>query len=240
MKKSALVLHSGGMDSSICLALACQEFGKEQVLSVSFSYGQRHSQELIQAAKICEDWGVDHRVLPNPLFSLITENALVNPSMPIQQEEGKPPNTLVIGRNGLMAQLAGIYAHLFEAKIIYLGVMELEEANSGYRDCSRAYMDRQQELLRIDLGLPDFEIRTPLVSMTKLQTLEVAHRLGILPYLLEETISCYEGVRKEGCRHCPACQLRNEGVRLFREKHPELFNGLSEAARQVPPSDHAL
>lgn len=218
MKKSALVIHSGGMDSSLCLALAIREFGVDQVLSVSFSYQQRHSNELIQAEKICKDWGVDHVVLSVDCLKQITDNALINREIPILQQEGKPPNTLVVGRNGLMVRIAAIHAQNLGAHFVYTGVIELDQWNSGYRDCSRDYMDLMQQILRIDLDDAAFEVRTPLVFMTKVETLELAESLGILDYLLKETISCYEGISGSGCKKCPACLLRNEGVRQYREK----------------------
>lgn len=212
MFKKAVVVHSGGMDSSICLALAIQEFGVEDVLSLSFRYGQRHSNELVQAKKICQDWGVDHHVIQLDCMQEITENALMNPDIAIEHEEGEAPNTLVMGRNGLMARLAAIHAHHLGASFVYMGVIEVEEANSGYRDCSRHYMDLMQQILRIDLDNDQFEIRTPVVKMTKCQTMKLADTLGLLDYLLRETITCYEGISGRGCETCPACQLRNEGI----------------------------
>lgn len=215
MKKKAIVVHSGGIDSSLCLALAVGEYGAENVLSLSFAYGQRHESELIQAAKICREWCVDHTVVDVSCLKKITENALTNKEIAIQHKEGEPPNTLVVGRNGLMARLAAIHADSLGADVIYMGVIEVEASNSGYRDCSRSYMDKMEEILRVDLGKETFEIRTPLVKMTKFETMELASGLGILDFLWEETISCYEGVRRQGCRVCPACRLRNEGYEAF-------------------------
>lgn len=217
LQKKAIVIHSGGMDSSICLALAIQEWGKENVLSLSFSYQQRHSPELVQASKICLDWGIDHRTLSIDCLQEITHNALMDPSIHIQHQENKPPNTLVVGRNGLMARLAAIHADHLGASCIYMGVIEVESSNSGYRDCSRSYMDLMEQILRIDLGNPSFQIRTPLVYMTKKETLELASSLNVLDYLLKETISCYEGLPGKGCQKCPACVLRNEGIRQYYE-----------------------
>lgn len=221
MKKKAVVVHSGGMDSSLCLALAIQEFGAANVLSVSFTYNQRHAIELDRARKICEHFKVDHVELNLDCLSQITESALIGNSQKIEHTQGQAPNTLVVGRNGLMARLAGIHAHSLGASCIYLGVMELEAANSGYRDCSRAYMDLIQAALRLDFANPAFEIRTPLVSMTKKETMELGHKLGVLEYLVENTITCYEGIEKAGCLKCPACKLRNAGLKIFSLEHPE-------------------
>lgn len=209
------------MDSSLCLALAIREFGVENVLSVSFSYQQRHTPELQQAAKICSDWKVDHVVLSIDCLQAITTNALMDSSIPIVHSRESPPNTLVVGRNGLMARLGAIHAEHLGAHVIYMGVIEVESANSGYRDCSRHYMDLMQEILRIDLDDPRFELRTPLVAMTKEETMDLADSLGLLSYLWEETITCYEGLRRSGCGRCPACQLRNAGMAAWKLKNLE-------------------
>ncbi len=221
MKKKAVVVHSGGMDSSICLAIAVKDFGAENVLSVSFSYEQRHSIELQRAEEICTHFKVDHVVIDLSCLSQVTTSALLNKSQKIEHNAGEAPNTLVMGRNGLMARVAAIHAQSLGAKCIYMGVMEIEEANSGYRDCSRTYMDLIQSALRIDFADALFQIRTPLVAMTKKETMEFGYHLGVLEYLLETTITCYEGIEKEGCLKCPACKLRNNGLKIFSLEHPE-------------------
>ncbi len=228
MKKKAIVVHSGGMDSSLCLALAVQEFGHHNVLSVSFTYNQRHSIELNRASEISKFFQVDHVEIDLNCLSQITESALIGHHQKIEHKAGEAPNTLVIGRNGLMARLAAIHAHSLGAHFIYMGVMELEAANSGYRDCSRAYMDIVQTALRMDFADPGFEIRTPLVYMNKKETMELGYKLGVLEYLLETTMTCYEGIEKEGCLKCPACKLRNNGLKIFSLEHPELTYSYKE------------
>lgn len=222
LKKKTVVVHSGGMDSSLCLKLAIKEAGADNVLSLSFTYGQRHGVELTAAKKICEDWGIDHIVINIDCLTKITENALTNHELSIEHQKGHAPNTLVVGRNGLMARIAAIHADSIGANSIYMGVIEVEEANSGYRDCSRKYMDIVQAALRVDFDKPNFAINTPIVFMDKKETMKVAYQLGILEYLLENTISCYEGVAKEGCGKCPACKLRNDGIRGFLKENPEI------------------
>lgn len=221
MKKKAVVVHSGGMDSSLCLALAVKEFGAENVLSLSFTYNQRHKIELRCARTISDHFKVDHVELNLDCLSQITESALIGNSQAIEHKEGETPNTIVVGRNGLMARLAAIHAHSLGANCIYMGVMELEAANSGYRDCSRAYMDVVQEALRMDFANPTFEIRTPLVMMNKKESMELGFNLRVLGFLLESTVTCYEGIEKAGCMKCPACKLRNSGLKIFSLEHPE-------------------
>ncbi len=222
MKKNAIVVHSGGMDSSICLKLALDEFGADNVLSLSFTYNQRHANEIEQAAKIAAHFNVDHLILNIDCLAEITENSLTNHSVKILKKPelikfNESPNSLVVGRNGLMARIAAIHAHKLGSHCIFMGVIEVEACNSGYRDCSRSYMDLMENILRIDLDDPYFKIRTPIVFMTKKETMELAASLGVLDYLLEETITCYEGVRGKGCEVCPACMLRNAGLKEYLE-----------------------
>ncbi len=220
MKKAAIVIHSGGMDSSITLALALKKFSQSQILSLSFSYNQRHIKEIIHAKKICQTWGVDHEIVEIDFLSKICQNALTNRDMDIKHEESQAPNTLVVGRNGLMVRVAGMLAYSMKANFVFAGVMEYEDGNSGYRDCSREYMDLMERVLQIDLDNPNFKIITPLVHMTKKESLEVAYELGVLPFLLNETITCYEGKSELGCQTCPACLLRNNSIRAFAKEHP--------------------
>jgi 7-cyano-7-deazaguanine synthase len=222
LMKRAVVVHSGGMDSSICLAQAIRDFGPEQVLSLTFSYQQRHSTEIQRARRISDKWGVDHVEVDLSCLNQITENSLTRHSWSIEAKTGEPPNSLVLGRNGLMARLAAVHGHSLGARVIYMGVIDVESSNSGYRDCSRVYMDKMEDILRIDLANPEFEIRTPLVYMTKRETLEFAHRLNVLEFLLEETVTCYQGLTKKGCGLCPACELRNQGIAEYLLDHPEL------------------
>ncbi len=221
LHKKALVIHSGGMDSSICLALAIQEFRAEGVLSLSFRYHQRHQQELTQAAKICQDWGVDHTEIDLKCLAEITTNALIDSDLPIVKSQDQPANTLVIGRNGLMAHIAGIHAESLGAHCIYMGVIEIDGARNQYRDCNREYINLAEQKLRLDLNDPHFEIRTPLIHMSKKETLSIAKELGILEYLLNETITCYQGIAHAGCQHCPSCQLRNQGLQEFMIENPD-------------------
>lgn len=216
----AIVVHSGGMDSSLCLALAVREYGAGRVLSLGFDYGQRHRDELRRAGNIAGYFGVRRYVVEIGCYGALTRNALIDAGVAITHEAGQAPSTLVMGRNGLMARLAAILGEQIGAHVIYMGVIGVEAANSGYRDCTRAYMDRMQAILRVDVGHDALEIRTPLVDMTKAETMALGHALGCLDYLLDETVTCYRGVARRGCGDCPACALRNAGVAEFLAAHP--------------------
>lgn len=222
MKPETIVVHSGGMDSSLCLALAVQEFGKDRVLSLSFDYGQRHRVELESAEKISAFFEVEHQTLPVEALPLIQESSLTDRTIAITKGDRiHPPNTMVLGRNGLFIHLAAIYAYSRGARRIDLGVIGTEDGNSGYRDCSQEYVSLMEKVIRLDVGDAHFAIRTPLIAMTKLETLAVASQLGILDYLLENSVTCYEGIKREGCTKCPSCLLRNRSLLQFQKKYPQ-------------------
>lgn len=109
MRKKAIVIHSGGMDSSLCLHQAILDHGVDEVLSITFRYGQRHSTELEAAIEINKEWGVDHIFLDIECLGEITQNSLTRHDMEISHDAGKAPNSLVLGRNGLMVRLAAIH-----------------------------------------------------------------------------------------------------------------------------------
>ncbi len=211
----AVVLHSGGMDSSITLRLAIEELGRNNVTALAFWYGQRHSNEIGCATRICKAWGIEQKIVDIDAMRHITTNALMDASLPMQREVGESPTTLVLGRNGLFVRLAAIYGDKIGADQVWIGVLESVDGNSGYRDCSRAYMNLKEQILRIDLDNPFFVVRTPLVFMSKAESLQVAKDLGVLEYLLKETLTCYAGVPKEGCGDCPACHLRKRGLTQY-------------------------
>jgi 7-cyano-7-deazaguanine synthase len=139
----------------------------------------------------------------------------VNQNIEISASSQKMPNSFVPGRNGLFTMMAAPFACYVNAKFLYLGVMEIEGVNSGYPDCSRAYVDRVEEVIRLDYPEHRLSIRTPLIRHTKAESLSVAKSLGVLDFLLEATVSCYRGVLHPGCKECPACVLRNQGIEQF-------------------------
>ena len=218
MKKKylSLVIFSGGMDSSICLGLAKKKFGAANVLALTYHYGQRHEMEVRQSKKIAKYFGVDHKIMELDFLSKVGVNALTNKKMKIKSGvNGSAPNTMVMGRNGLFAMVGSMVANEVGATSLWMGVMGLEGANSGYRDCSPEYIKLMENIIRIDIGNLRFNIYTPLIKMTKKETMGVADKLGVLPYLLDHTVSCYKGIMKKGCGKCPACKLRNEGIKEY-------------------------
>ena len=219
MTTKAVVLHSGGMDSSLCLLLAKEQFGAKNILSLGLRYGQRHSAELSAAATIADHFGIAREEIDMPVLPGWEESSLIAHSLPIQSS-GTVPNSFVPGRNGLFLMMAAVRAGSLGAHQLFIGVMELEGAYSGYPDCSRRYIDSVEAVIRQDLQDPLFSIQTPLIRMTKAQTMELGDSLGVLEYLFTHTITCYNGLPLWGCKACPACRLRNEGIAEFCRTHP--------------------
>ena len=227
--KAALVLFSGGQDSTTCLAQALSMF--ERVETLGFDYGQRHSVEMAvrstvreQLAKRFPDWaprlGEDH-VLSLDVLKQIGGSSLTDDVAFAMQADGLP-NTFVPGRNLLFLTLAGALAYRRGLTVIVTGVCETDY--SGYPDCRDDTMKAQQ--LALNLGLERrMRIDTPLMWLDKAQTWQMAQDLGgseLVELIRVETHTCYQGDRTElhdwgyGCGTCPACELRASGWKNWR------------------------
>jgi 7-cyano-7-deazaguanine synthase len=208
------------MDSSICLLLAAKQYGNDNVMSLGVRYQQRHKSELRAAEEIAAHYGICREVIDLPPLPGWDTSSLISHSLSIKTSVGCP-NSFVLGRNGLFLMMAAPMARNVGAHTLFIGVMEREGAQSGYPDCNRLYIDSVQTVMRLDLQDPSFSIKTPLIHMSKAETMELADSLGALEFLLQHTVSCYNGVPLLGCQECPSCRLRNEGVIEFYRKHPE-------------------
>ena len=207
----ALVIFSGGQDSTTCLLQALAQYGPNQVQTISFTYGQRHSIEMDCAQAIAQDLGVKQTNIDLSLIGQITSNALMDDQATIEETADSPPNTKVDGRNALFLMYAGIYAKSQGIKHIYLGVSETDF--SGYPDCRDVFVKSMNVTLNLSMDY-DFQIHTPLMYLTKAQAWALADELGYLDYVREKTHTCYLGV-KGGCGECPSCVLRNDGLREY-------------------------
>ena len=126
--RKALVVLSGGQDSTTCLYWAIERFGKENVWAIGFDYGQRHKTELICAREICNSEGIGYEVIPTPVINQLSANSLTREDIPVEAEkpEGAPPNTFVDGRNHLFLSYAAIYAKTHGITDIVTGVCETD------------------------------------------------------------------------------------------------------------------
>lgn len=207
--EKAVVVFSGGQDSTTCLLWALEEF--DEVETVTFSYGQRHEAEVDCASEIAEDLGVKQKVLDMNLLNQLTENALTRKEMEIKQEK-EVPNTFVEGRNHIFLSFAAIYAKTSGIKNVITGVSEADF--SGYPDCRNDFIRSLNTTL--NLAMDDtFNLLTPLMWKDKSAVWKMANQLGYLDYIREKTLTCYNGIIGDGCGTCPACQLRNDGLKRF-------------------------
>ena len=222
MNKRAVVLLSGGQDSATCLWWAKVAF--EEVLAVSFDYGQRHAAELEAARQIARDAGVlQHLVVEAPVLRSLGEgSALVDASKPLQGDGGIPdaqmpqglPTSFVPGRNLYFLTISAMFAVKCGAKDIVTGVCQTDY--SGYPDCREAFIEAMQHAVTeaMPSSVGPLRIHTPLMHMTKAETVRLAKRLGDGCWgALGKSITCYEG-KRPGCGVCPSCTLRETGFRV--------------------------
>ena len=220
----ALVLFSGGQDSTTCLAWALARYA--QVETIGFAYGQRHAVELacrepIRAALATPALGPDHMVDLTATLSALGETALTSDTAIAMTAEGLP-NTFVPGRNLLFLTCAAAIAYRRGLRRIVAGVCETDY--SGYPDCRDDTIKAMQ--LALNLGMQRrFILETPLMWRDKAATWELAHALGgdtLVALIRTATHTCYQGDRNHlhdwgyGCAACPACELRASGWHRWR------------------------
>ncbi len=209
MNTEALVVLSGGQDSTTCLYWAIDRFGCENVSSVTFDYGQRHRIELDCAVEIADFANVPNVILPIDTFAALGGDALTATDIAVESavnEETGLPNTFVPGRNLIFLTFAAAYAYQRNIAHLVTGVAETDY--SGYPDCRAETMRALQTALQYGME-SEIQIHTPLMHLSKKQTVELAQELGALP-AMAMTHTCYNGERPP-CGHCPACELRAKG-----------------------------
>ncbi len=227
-KETALVLFSGGQDSTACLAWALARFGT--VETVGFDYGQRHAAELDARPRVLAalrtqfpDWhgklGEDH-VLSLDMLKAIGGSALTD-SVEIEMGENGLPTTFVPGRNILFLTAAAALAYRRGARHLVGGMCETDF--SGYPDCRDETIKAVGHALELGMDR-HFYIHTPLMRLDKAATWAMAEALGgqaLVDLIVEETVTCYEGDRTHrhawgfGCGECPACDLRARGYERY-------------------------
>ena len=203
----ALVVLSGGQDSTTCLYWALAEFGPASVTALTFDYGQRHRVELDCAARVAEFAGVPHHVLPIDTFAALGGDALTDAGIGVEAPHGNElPNTFVPGRNLVFLTFAAAFAYRRGIRHLVTGVAQTDY--SGYPDCRAETIAALQQAIRLGME-SDVVIHTPLMHRTKRETVELARDLGALP-AMALTHTCYNGERPP-CGRCAACELRARG-----------------------------
>jgi 7-cyano-7-deazaguanine synthase len=206
-KQKAVVVFSGGQDSTTCLFWALERY--DEVEAVTFNYGQRHKLELECAASITKELSIKHHILDMSLLNQLAPNALTRDDIAIEWKEEGPPSTFVDGRNLLFLSFAAVLAKQIGAKHLVTGVCETDF--SGYPDCRDVFIKSLNVTLNLSMDYP-FVIETPLMWLNKAETWQLADHLGAFEFVREKTLTCYNGIMADGCGECPACLLRKKGL----------------------------
>jgi len=209
---TALVLFSGGQDSTVCLFWALKRFVR--VETVCFSYGQRHVSEIEAAKTIAATVGVPFRIIDASLIAGLSSNSLTDTSVPMDIEQtGKtPPNTFVPGRNLLFISMAAIVARERNIANLITGVSQADY--SGYPDCRDNFISSLNMTLNLAMD-EQFVIHTPLMWLNKAAVWQLADELEIFELVKTLTVTCYNGIPGSGCGECPSCKLRSQGLQLY-------------------------
>lgn len=212
-KDSALVVFSGGQDSTTCLFWAKRHF--KHVRALTFKYGQKHVLEIDQAKEIARIADVPIEVMDVSFISGLSSGCSLTDNS-IEMDEDKPadapPNTFVPGRNLFFLSIAAVYAREKGCMNLVTGVSQTDY--SGYPDCRDSFIRSLNVSLNLSMD-EQFVIHTPLMWLDKCETWALADELGVFDLVRTKTLTCYNGIIGDGCGECPACKLRRRGLERY-------------------------
>ena len=228
MNRKAVIVFSGGQDSTTCLLHALPRF--EEIHCITFDYGQRHRAEIETALALSRQLGITaHTVLDASILNALTVSSLTRNDIPVpdtNQSEAKGlPNTFVPGRNILFLTLASIYAYQIKAETVITGVCETDF--SGYPDCRDEFVKSLNHAIKSGMDY-NVQIETPLMSLNKAETWALADHYNQLDLIREHTLTCYNGIIGSGCGNCAACDLRAKGLQYFLENKQTVRDSLNK------------
>ncbi|MCP4752227.1 MAG: 7-cyano-7-deazaguanine synthase QueC [Proteobacteria bacterium] len=219
----AIVIFSGGQDSTTCLGWARNRF--DEVVAVSYLYGQKHRVEIRQAEKIAGILEIPIVVFDISFYAEMVNSALVGGGdLDSRHEDNRNlPASFVPNRNALFVLLAHSYAQKIKAGTLIAGICQTDY--SGYPDCSEAFARSMEKSLNLG-SEQEIELVTPLMYLTKAETFDLAEKEGVLDLVIEESHTCYQGSAQtnewgRGCGSCPACRLREKGFWEYKDKYGE-------------------
>lgn len=223
MTKKAVIVFSGGQDSTTCLIHASTMY--DEIHCITFDYGQRHRAEIAVAQTLSKRLGVKvHKVLDASLINELTVSSLTSDNVQIvKSTSDEVPDTFVPGRNILFLTLTSVYAYQVGAEAIITGVSETE--CSGYPDCGDDFVRMLN--IAIELGM-DYKLRieTPLMLLNKAETWALADYYNQLELIRYDTLTCYNGIKGSGCGNCDACALRRRGLEEYLGNREEVMSTL--------------
>jgi 7-cyano-7-deazaguanine synthase len=225
MTKKAVIVFSGGQDSTTCLIHALPRY--DEIHCITFDYGQRHRAEIEVALQLSKQLGVKvHKVLDASLLNELAISSLTRDNIPVPSTNSSGdslPNTFVPGRNILFLTLASIYAYQVQARTVITGVCETDF--SGYPDCRHEFVKALNNA--IELGMEyKLRIETPLMWLTKAETWALADYHKKLDLIRDHTLTCYNGIKGSGCSNCEACNLRVNGLSKYLENKTNIATTL--------------
>lgn len=211
-EEKALVIFSGGQDSTTCLFWAKQKFSK--IIALSFDYNQKHRLELECAIEICAKNEIEHHQLDLNLLNQLAANSLTREDIKVEKVAwpDRIPNTFVDGRNMIFLSFAAVFAKQRDINHLIMGVSQSDY--SGYPDCRDVFIKSMNVTLNLAMDY-HFIIHTPLMWIDKAETWKLADDLGVIKIIKEETLTCYNGIKGNGCGECPACKLRINGYEKY-------------------------
>ncbi|MEI7344968.1 7-cyano-7-deazaguanine synthase QueC [Dickeya chrysanthemi] len=222
---SAVVVFSGGQDSTTCLIQALQQY--DDVHCVTFDYGQRHRAEIDVAAALAQTLGARaHKVLNVGLLNELAVSSLTRDNIPVPEFDAAAdglPSTFVPGRNILFLTLASIYAYQVGAETVITGVCETDF--SGYPDCRDEFVKALNQAVALGLA-KDIRFATPLMWLNKAETWALADYYQQLETVKNHTLTCYNGIKGTGCGQCAACHLRAKGLAEYQRNPAAIMAAL--------------
>ena len=212
-RNKALVVFSGGQDSTTCLYWAKTQWS--DVSALTFHYGQKHAGEVDIARQLAAEAHVPFTLMDIPFVGQLSTGCSLTDST-IEMDRTKPadtpPNTFVPGRNLFFLSIAAVFAREHGIMNIVTGVSQTDF--SGYPDCRDSFIRSLNVTLNLAMD-EQFVIHTPLMWLDKADTWALADRLGIFDLVRQRTLTCYNGIPGDGCGHCPACHLRRKGLEEY-------------------------
>lgn len=225
--KRAVVIFSGGQDSTICLIQALAEY--DEVHCITFDYGQRHREEIETARQLSQRLGVKaHKIMDVSLLNELAISSLTREHIPVPAYDPKKtglPDTFVPGRNILFLTLASVYAYQTEASTLITGVCQTDF--SGYPDCRDDFVKAMANALQLGLE-KNIQISTPLMWLNKAETWALADYWQQLDLVRQHTLTCYNGIIGDGCGKCAACHLRQNGLQTYLANPDKVMRQMQE------------
>ncbi|RLM27772.1 7-cyano-7-deazaguanine synthase QueC [Brenneria alni] len=225
--KRAVVVFSGGQDSTTCLIQALKHY--DEVHCITFDYGQRHRAEIDIARELARQLGTTaHKILDVGLLNELAASSLTRENIPVPDYDADAqglPSTFVPGRNILFLTLASIYAYQVGAQVVITGVCETDF--SGYPDCRDEFVKALNQAVVLGIAR-DIRYVTPLMWLNKAETWALADYYQQLATVRHHTLTCYNGIKGDGCGHCAACHLRAKGLEQYQNDPVGVMSALKQ------------